>query len=193
MMLHKFICYTSVMRLTKIYTRQGDAGTTRLATGEKIAKSELLVTCMGTADHCNSVLGWASREVDQILVNQALKIQHWLFDIGGELALEGYAAITADMTTLVESWIDEMNAELPALEEFILPGGCEGAARTQMFRSEIRGFERELVALNMTHSLNPESLKLINRLSDWAFVAARFCNLKAGVTEPYWQPSAKAQ
>ncbi len=148
---------------------------------------------MGTADHCNSVLGWASREVDQILVNQALKIQHWLFDIGGELALEGYAAITADMTTLVESWIDEMNAELPALEEFILPGGCEGAARTQMFRSEIRGFERELVALNMTHSLNPESLKLINRLSDWAFVAARFCNLKAGVTEPYWQPSAKAK
>lgn len=179
------------MRLTKIYTRQGDGGTTRLATGEKVLKSEPLIACIGTADHCNSVLGWASREMGTELTQQALKIQHWLFDIGGELALEGYTAITADMSQLAETWIDKMNAELKPLEEFILPGGCESAARTQMFRSEIRQFERELVALSQTLEVNPETLKLVNRLSDWAFVAARFCNLENGVDEPYWQPSAK--
>lgn len=180
------------MRLTKIYTRQGDSGSTRLATGEKIAKNHLLVACMGTADHCNSVLGWALREMPPLLQTQAKQVQHWLFDIGGELALEGYVAIKEQMTADTESWIDAMNTELKPLEEFILPGGSEAAARTQMFRSEIRGFERELVALLDKQSLNPETLKLVNRLSDWAFVAARFCNLTAGVDEPYWQPSAKA-
>lgn len=180
------------MRLTKIYTRQGDSGNTRLATGEKVTKSNLLVTCMGTADHCNSVLGWALREMPAELNIQAKQVQHWLFDIGGELALDGYTAITNEMTTVTEAWIDAMNTELAPLEEFILPGGSESAARTQMFRSEIRGLERELVGLMSDKPLNPETLKLVNRLSDWAFVAARFCNLKAGVGEPYWQPSAKA-
>jgi cob(I)alamin adenosyltransferase len=181
-----------IMRLTKIYTRQGDSGTTRLATGEKIAKSELLVSCMGIADHCNSVLGWASREMPAELSPQAKQIQHWLFDIGGELALEGYTAINESMAANCETWIDAMNTELTPLEEFILPGGSEAAARTQMFRSEIRSFERALVGLNQEKALNPETIKLVNRLSDWAFVAARFCNLKAEVAEPYWQPSAKA-
>lgn len=179
------------MRLTKIYTRQGDGGTTRLANGEKIAKSEGLVACMGIADHCNSVLGWASREMPASLATQAKQIQHWLFDIGGELALEGYIAITETMASDCEAWIDEMNTALTPLEEFILPGGSEGAARTQMFRSEIRSFERALVALSQEKTLNPETIKLVNRLSDWAFVAARFCNLEAGEQEPYWQPSAK--
>lgn len=180
------------MRLTKIYTRQGDGGTTRLATGEKIAKSEQLVACMGVADHCNSVLGWASREMPVELASQAKQIQHWLFDIGGELALEGYTAINEQMAADCEAWIDQLNSELTPLEEFILPGGSEAAARTQMFRSEIRSFERALVGLNQEKTLNPETIKLVNRLSDWAFVAARFCNFKAGVQEPYWQPSAKA-
>lgn len=177
------------MRLTKIYTRQGDSGQTRLATGEKIDKCDNLVAAMGDADHCNSVLGWVSREMDAFLGPQCLTVQHWLFDLGGELALEGYVAINADMASEAEAWIDQMNQELPALEEFILPGGCEAAARMQMFRSEIRRLERRLVALQKQRPLNPESLKLVNRLSDWAFVAARFCNLKAEVDEPYWQPT----
>lgn len=177
------------MRLTKIYTRQGDNGTTGLASGERVLKSSALIACIGTADHCNSVLGWARCELPSDLHEASDCIQNWLFDIGGELALEGYIAINVEHVNQVENWIDQMNESLTPLKEFILPGGSEAAARTQMFRSEIRSLERDLVALNAEQALNPNSLKLVNRLSDWAFVAARYCNFLGSVAEPYWQHS----
>lgn len=177
------------MRLTKIYTKQGDNGTTGLATGERVKKSSALIACIGTADHCNSVLGWACCELPAELTPVGQNIQNWLFDIGGELALTDYVAINAEHVAQVESWIDEMNEQLTPLKEFILPGGSEAAARAQMFRSEVRQLERELVALNDEQPINPFTLQLVNRLSDWAFVAGRFCNLLTNVAEPYWQHS----
>lgn len=177
------------MRLTKIYTRQGDNGTTGLASGERVLKSSALISCIGTADHCNSVLGWARCELPAELHEASDCIQNWLFDIGGELALEGYLAIQLDHVTQLENWIDQMNASLAPLKEFILPGGSEAAARAHLFRSEVRKLERALVALNAEQPLNPITLQLVNRLSDWAFVAARFCNFLAAVAEPYWQHS----
>lgn len=178
------------MRLTKIYTKQGDNGTTGLASGERIKKSSHLICCIGTTDHCNSVLGWARCQLPAVLQQHTQAIQNWLFDIGGELALPDYVAINADHVSQIEAWIDEMNPSLKPLKEFILPGGSEAAARVQIFRSEIRRLERELVALQeQEQTVNSVTLQLVNRLSDWAFVAARFCNLQEQVEEPYWQHS----
>ena len=177
------------MRLTKIYTKQGDDGTTGLAGGERIKKSSALINCIGTADHCNSVLGWACCQLPADLQTSSQAIQNWLFDLGGELALNDYVAITAEHVSQVETWIDDMNSQLQPLKEFILPGGSEAAARVQIFRSEIRRLERELVGLNDQKPLNPCSLQLVNRLSDWAFVAARFCNHLENIDEPYWEHS----
>lgn len=177
------------MRLSKIYTRQGDDGSTGLAGGERVAKSTTIISALGEADHCNSLLGWAMIALPEPIQQQATAIQHLLFDLGGELAMDGYIAIKEADVVQLESWLDELNAELKPLKEFILPGGGEPAARLQVFRTAVRGLERCLVELSKQRELNPQSLKWVNRLSDWAFVAARFCNVQAGIAEPYWQPS----
>ncbi len=174
-------------RLTKITTTTGDDGKTSLADGERIDKSELRVHAIGEVDELNSLLGVleASGITDDIS-GYILNIQHRLFDIGGELAIPGNAAISPESIERLEQLIESYNEDLPALREFILPGGSLPASLCHMARTVCRRVERTLVALGHDEYLNPETLRYINRLSDFLFVMARYLNQQKGGKEIFW-------
>lgn len=176
-------------RLTKIYTRTGDAGTTGLGTGERVAKDHLRVEAYGTVDELNSAIGvlLATPELPANVSSCLTRVQHRLFDLGGELCLPGHSVITASAVATLEQHLDEFNAELPPLKDFILPGGTPAAAACQLARAVCRRAERRCWTLAGEESVNEFALKYLNRLSDLLFVIARVLNRAAGRDEPIWQ------
>ena len=176
-------------RLTKIYTRTGDQGTTGLGTGERVPKDHLRVEAYGTVDELNSHLGMllVQEDLPQRVRESLVEIQHRLFDLGGELCMPGHTAIGERAVTGLEELLDEFNEDLPPLKDFILPGGSESAALCQVARAVCRRAERRCWTLAGEDTVNEHALKYLNRLSDLLFVIARVLNRGAGCAEPTWQ------
>lgn len=176
-------------RLSKIYTRTGDQGATGLGDGSRVDKDHPRVEAFGDLDELNSVIGLVLTEELPAMVREALvHIQHDLFDLGGELSVPGRVAFSEKPVARIEALIDQMNAELPYLKEFILPGGQRAAACCHLARAVCRRAERRVVALARTESINPHALQYLNRLSDLLFVLARYINQQAGVPDVLWEP-----
>ena len=175
-------------RLTKIYTRTGDAGTTGLADGSRVAKDAPRIEAIGAVDELNSAIGVVLAEDLPDAVRDCLNgAQHDLFDLGGELSVPGHPIMSESHSRRLEEALDAFNAELPALKEFILPGGSRAASLAHVARTVCRRAERALVALSKTDPLAPPLLQYLNRLSDLLFVLARTLNRHAGGDDIYWQ------
>ena len=162
-------------RLTKIYTRTGDSGTTGLGDGSRVRKDSVRVEAYGTVDEANSAVGavLAIPGLPEPVRECLVEIQHDLFDLGGELCLPGHRAIESGWIDRLERELDQFNADLPALDDFILPGGGLAAAACHMARTICRRAERRVLTLAETESVNEEVLRYLNRLSDLLFVVAR--------------------
>ncbi|MDQ7997850.1 MAG: cob(I)yrinic acid a,c-diamide adenosyltransferase [Luteibacter sp.] len=176
-------------RLSKIYTRTGDDGSTGLGDGSRTGKDSLRVAAYGTVDELNSALGvtLASEGVDDDVREALVQIQHELFDLGGELCIPGMAMIQATDIDRLEAVLDGFNADLPALKDFILPGGGMAAATCHVARTVCRRAEREVVALAREEAIRPEAQRYLNRLSDLLFVLARVLARRSGHGEVLWQ------
>ena len=176
-------------RLSKIYTRTGDDGTTGLANGERIDKTDPRVDAFGDVDETNSALGLllTERELPAQIRATLTRVQHELFEIGAELSLPGYNRITAGHVSELERDLDALNAELPPLKEFVLPGGTRQAATCHLARTICRRSERSAWAASKLTTLNPELLRYLNRLSDLLFVMARFLARHDGGQETLWR------
>jgi cob(I)alamin adenosyltransferase len=174
-------------RLSKIYTRTGDEGTTGLADGTRVSKASLRITTLGDVDELNSAIGvLLDMAVPESMAEQLYEIQHDLFDLGGELAIPGTVLLPTAASQRLESWIDTYNETLPPLKEFVLPSGARGAAQCHFARAVCRRAERSLVALAATVDVNPETLQYLNRLSDLLFVLARVLARRDGGREVMW-------
>lgn len=174
-------------RLTRVYTRTGDAGTTGLADGSRRAKDDRRVHCMGEVDELNACIGIALSLLEDGPAQQTLfAVQHDLFDIGAELCQPGKNLIGSDYVAALEAMADEFNAELPALKEFILPGGSQAAACLHLARTVCRRVERNLVTLATVEEVNPSTREYINRLSDLLFILARAQSQQEDGGEVYW-------
>ena len=174
-------------RLTKVYTRTGDHGTTGLADGSRLAKNDPRVHCMGEVDELNACLGVCGSQLDDGTIRQLLlSLQHDLFDIGAELCQPGKNLITRDYVDALEKSADDFNAGLGELKEFILPGGSPAVASLQLARTVCRRVERALLDLSESEALNPATAAYINRLSDLLFILARAQSSAEGGSEVYW-------
>ena len=178
-------------RLSKIYTKTGDSGTTGLGDGTRVAKDSARVTAYGTIDEANCAIGLvlasAAGLVPDGVRDLLTTVQHQLFDLGGELCIPGHAAIfDADIDAL-ERALDAHNATLPPLQEFILPGGGDAAARCHLARTIVRRAERETVTLAHHDAVRPEAIRYLNRLSDLLFVLARVLARASGEGEVLWK------
>ncbi|MGH8258643.1 MAG: cob(I)yrinic acid a,c-diamide adenosyltransferase [Steroidobacteraceae bacterium] len=162
-------------RLTKIYTRTGDDGTTGLGDGSRVPKDDARVEAFGTVDELNSGVGLllAVPGLPETIRVCLLGIQHDLFDLGGELSIPGYRMLTPEHVERLERTLDELNEALPPLKEFILPSGGPATAACHLARAVCRRAERRVWTLARRDALNPESPKYLNRLSDLLFVIAR--------------------
>ncbi len=180
-------------RLTKIYTRTGDDGTTGLGSGERVAKDCPRVEAYGTVDELNSCVGLvlATPTLPPLIRDSLTVIQHRLFDLGGELAVPGRDVIIAADSTDLEKVLDELNEDLPPLKDFVLPGGSPGAAACHLARAVCRRAERRVIALHREETVNPESVRYLNRLSDLLFVMSRVLGRLDGGTEVLWKPRPK--
>jgi len=189
-----------MVKLNKIYTRTGDDGTTGLVDGSRVPKSGARVSAYGDVDECNSVIGLVrlhleSRRLDDMLSH----IQNDLFDLGADLATplpkdgdadsEWALRMTPVQTTRLETDLDGLNADLAPLDSFVLPGGSAPAAYLHQARTVARRAERLMVAMAHEMDVNPAALTYINRLSDFLFVAARWCN-DQGAMDVKWVPGA---
>lgn len=175
-------------RLSKIYTKTGDDGTTGLGDGSRVAKDSARVAAYGTVDEANSAIGLvlACAIADDIAA-LLTTVQHQLFDLGGELCIPGHAAIfDADIAAL-ERALDGYNDPLPPLKDFILPGGGEAAARCHLARTIVRRAERETVTLSRHETVRPDAIRYLNRLSDLLFVLARVLARASGHGEVLWK------
>ena len=180
-------------RLTKIYTRTGDDGTTGLGTGQRVPKDCARVEAYGTVDELNACVGLVlTMPTLPALIRNALpEIQHRLFDLGGELAVPGRNVIIAADSTDLERVLDELNASLPPLKDFVLPGGNPGAAASHLARAVCRRAERRVITLQREEPVNPESVRYLNRLSDLLFVMSRVLCRVDGGAEVVWKPRPK--
>jgi len=162
-------------RLSKIYTRTGDDGTTGLGDGTRVPKDSLRVAAYGTVDESNSAIGvvLAFDSVPDAIRRVLTEIQHDLFELGGELCIPGHSAVKDSFVERLEGELDTLNADLPALKEFILPGGGRAAAHCHLARTIVRRAEREAATLAREETVRPEVLRYLNRLSDLLFVIAR--------------------
>ena len=170
------------VRLTRIYTRAGDAGETSLGDGSRVSKLDPLVAAMGDVDELNSVLGWCAAGLD--------RIQNELFDLGADLSVpyagdDGKLRVTQNAVDRLEAECDDANAALPELRSFVLPGGGETAARLFLARSVCRRAERTVLACP---DVNPLAAAYLNRLSDLLFILARAANASSGSAEILWRP-----
>jgi cob(I)alamin adenosyltransferase len=167
------------VRLTRIYTRGGDAGQTSLGDGSRVSKLDPRVVAMGDVDELNSLLGWADAGVE--------RIQNELFDLGADLSRPGTDNLRIEQSYVdrLEAEIDEANASLPELKSFVLPGGTEAAARLYLARAVCRRAERSVLAVE---DANPLAAVYLNRLSDLLFVLGRAAN---GGDEPLWKPGGE--
>ncbi len=162
-------------RLSKIYTRTGDDGSTGLGDGSRVAKDSLRVEAYGTVDEANSAIGviLAEDSVGDDIRACLLTVQHDLFDLGGELCIPGHSAIEDAFVTRLETELDGFNENLPMLKEFILPGGGRAAAACHLARTVVRRAERRVQSLQREETVRAEVLRYLNRLSDLLFVIAR--------------------
>src|SRR6478752_7855606 len=175
-------------RLSKIYTKTGDDGSTGLGDGSRIAKDSARVTAYGTVDEANSAIGLVlACDIAPDIATLLTTIQHQLFDLGGELCIPGHAAIQDGDVTALEAQLDSFNDPLPPLKDFILPGGGEAAARCHVARTVVRRAERETVTLSHHDSVRPEAIRYLNRLSDLLFVLARVLARDSGNGEVLWK------
>lgn len=175
-------------RLSKIYTRTGDDGTTGLGDGKRVPKNHPRVEAMGDIDELNSIIGLALTESLPENVHEALvAVQHDLFDLGGELSIPGHELLEEVRVTALEQALDRLNAALPPLKEFILPGGTRAAALCHLARSSCRRAERRVFTLSQAEPVSRVALPYLNRLSDLFFVIARTLNHSAGMAEPLWE------
>ena len=191
-----------MVRLTKIYTRGGDAGETSLGDGSRVAKHSSRVAAYGTVDEANAVIGLARVEIarapmpDPQMDALLGRIQNDLFDLGADLCTpeegsraEGALRIAGEQVDRLESEIDDINAALDPLESFILPGGTPVAAQLHMARTIARRAERLVTALSAEETVNPNAVKYLNRLSDLLFVLSRAANT-GGKDDVLWVPGA---
>ncbi|RMF87170.1 MAG: cob(I)yrinic acid a,c-diamide adenosyltransferase [Nitrospirae bacterium] len=181
-------------RLTRITTRSGDRGTTRLADGRKVAKDDPRIEALGAVDELASVLGVLLAEPLPPAIRRRLeRVQHHLLDLGAEIALPGRAQLDPGAVARLERWQAALGRGLGPLEEFLLPGGCRPAALAHQARAVCRRAERRVAALERGHGPRPgpEPVRYLNRLSDLLFVLARRLNRIAGVPEPLWSPGGR--
>lgn len=175
-------------RLSKIYTRTGDDGSTGLGDGTRVGKDSARVEAFGTIDELNSAVGVLMNTgavADEVL-QQLSEIQHDLFDVGGELCIPGHCVIDDAFVKRLERELDAHNEPLPALKEFILPGGGPAAAACHLARTICRRAERRVWTLAKEHAVNPASLRYLNRLSDYLFVLARALARAESGAEVLW-------
>ncbi|GAA0319959.1 cob(I)yrinic acid a,c-diamide adenosyltransferase [Psychrobacter aestuarii] len=186
-------------RLSKIYTRTGDDGSTGMADGQRISKADAIFATMGDVDELNSQLGMVRAQLsaapthhgdkaDAELMQTLTIIQHLLFNLGGELAMPEYQGVNDQHILWLEAQIDHLNNTLPPLKDFILPTGSALVSQLHIARSVCRRAERQAVALRIERSdaIRQSALGFINRLSDWLFVAARFCTDTQHSAETLW-------
>lgn len=174
-------------RLSKIYTRTGDAGDTGLGDGTRVDKDSLRVESYGTVDELNSSIGLLlSADLSDAIRQCLTRLQHELFDLGGELCMPGFVMVPPDYVTQLEQDLDRFNEDLPPLKDFILPGGSEAAARCHLARTVARRAERRVVSLARVEDINADSVRYLNRLSDLLFVMARVIARSDGGKEVIW-------
>jgi cob(I)alamin adenosyltransferase len=185
------------VRLTKIYTRGGDAGETSLGDGSRVSKLDERIAAYGTVDELNSVLGVVVAgdcpgEIRDVL----RRVQNELFDLGADLSVpmgqDGRLRVTQEQIDRLEADCDGFNAELPELTSFVLPGGSETAARLHVARTVCRRAERETLVAAGAHDVNSRALVYLNRLSDLLFILARAANAADGHEEPLWRPGSSS-
>jgi cob(I)alamin adenosyltransferase len=183
-------------RLSKITTRTGDAGETGLGHGARVSKDSARIHALGDIDELNSALGLVLAEEVPAALREALgEVQHDLFDLGGELSIPGHALLREEQVVRLERQLEAWNAELPALKEFILPGGSRAAAAAHLARTVCRRAERSVVALARTEKaggqVSMHARRYLNRLSDLLFVAGRVLNRHAGGGDVQWRHERK--
>ena len=182
-------------RLSKIYTRTGDSGTTGLGDGSRVAKDDLRIVALGDVDELNSCIGVLRSQIavssieDKASWDKSLSlIQHWLFDLGGEVCIPNYNMVLPVSVEFLENEIDRMNETLPMLKDFILPAGTLSCSYAHQARSVCRRAERSLMTVqSRDQNIQATSLQLLNRLSDWLFVASRTLQRAEGGAEVLWQ------
>lgn len=174
-------------RLSKIYTRTGDSGTTGLGNGERVDKDSLRVEAMGDVDELNAVIGLLLTEsIPTDIASSLTRIQHDLFDLGGEVCIPGHSMVKQERVDALESLLDSLNEPLSPLKEFILPGGSKAAAYCHLARTVCRRAERKLIKLSRQEAVTDISMRYLNRLSDLLFVMSRSLNHHAGVSDVLW-------
>lgn len=179
-------------RLTKIATRTGDDGTTGLGDGRRTRKDAARIVALGDVDELNSALGVLLAEALPDEVHRDLtSTQHELFDLGGELSIPGYTLLADGAVLRLDERLAHYNAALPALQEFVLPGGSRAAALAHVARAVCRRAERAVVALAAQESVNATARQYLNRLSDLLFVLARTLNREAGAGDEQWRHERK--
>ena len=175
-------------RLTKIYTRTGDSGSTGLGDGTRVPKTSYRVIAYGTTDELNSAIGMViAGDVPIEIANVLTEVQHHLFDLGGELCIPGHVVLSEEHVNWLERQLDRLNENLPALKDFILPGGSPAAASCHLARTVCRRAERCVIELGEEEALPPQSIAYLNRLSDLLFVIARVLARENGGSEVLWQ------
>jgi cob(I)alamin adenosyltransferase len=185
------------VRLTRIYTRGGDAGETSLGDGSRVSKLDERIGAYGAADELNAALGVVLASGCPAELREVLgRVQNELFDLGADLSVplerEGRLRITQELVDALEGDCDRFNAGLPELRSFVLPGGTAAAAALHVARTVCRRAEREAIAASRSHDVNPLALVYLNRLSDLIFILARAANALAGCQEPLWRPGSSA-
>ena len=180
-------------RLSKIYTRTGDDGTTGLGNGERVAKDCLRIEAIGAVDELNCAIGRVLVHDLRDAMRECLQeVQHKLFDLGGELSIPGYQAVKSEDVTRLETALNDFNAQLPPLKEFILPGGGRAAADCHMARAICRRAERRLVTLAREEDVGEHAQIYLNRLSDLLFVLCRILARDEGGIEVLWRNPSRA-
>jgi len=175
-------------RLSKLYTRTGDDGTSGLSGGTRIPKNHERMVAMGTVDELNSVIGLLICKLDDHDLQQMfIEIQHDLFNIGGEISMPGHTFIKPEKIIGLENKIDLFNESVEPLKEFILPGGSEAASVCHMARSIARRAERDVISLHLKEAVPEATRQYLNRLSDLLFVAARIINKQLGQSDVLWK------
>jgi cob(I)alamin adenosyltransferase len=188
----------AVPRITKVYTRTGDKGSTRLGGGQEVPKHSLRIEAYGTVDELNSSIGVAlASGLDSRLAEKLASVQNELFHMGSDLCIleedkkrTKVPVVEQKHVDDLEAWIDRLSAELGPLENFILPGGCPGATHLHVARAVCRRAERIVTRLAESEAVGPAVLKYLNRLSDALFVMARYENLEKGVDDVLWDSRA---
>ena len=174
-------------RLSKIYTRTGDDGTTGLGDGSRVAKDSARVEAYGSVDEANSAIGIVLAAAVPDTIRACLtEIQHDLFELGGELCIPGHSAVREAHVDRLEHDLDGFNTDLPRLKEFILPGGGQAAAACHLARAIVRRAERRVLSLASIEDVRPEIVKYLNRLSDLLFVIARVLAREESGQEVLW-------